>query len=45
MAIGTLFTLFILPVVYLVIAAEHRPREHDADAEETAPLAVRESLA
>jgi len=31
MAIGTLFTLFILPVVYLVAAAEHRPepeREH-----------------
>lgn len=25
MAIGTLFTLFILPAVYLVFAAEHRP--------------------
>jgi len=25
MAIGTLFTLFILPVIYLVIAAEHKP--------------------
>jgi multidrug efflux pump len=45
MAIGTLFTLFILPAVYLVIAAEHRPREHDADIEAPEPLAVRESLA
>lgn len=33
MAIGTLFTLLILPVIYLVIAAEHRPRlvEEDID--------------
>jgi len=45
MAIGTLFTLFILPVVYLVVAAEHQPREHDADVEAPAPLAVRESAA
>ena len=28
MAIGTLFTLFILPVIYLVVAAEHREEEH-----------------
>jgi hypothetical protein len=27
MAIGTLFTLFILPVIYLVVAAEHREEE------------------
>ncbi len=27
MAIGTLFTLFILPVIYLVLASEHRPDE------------------
>jgi multidrug efflux pump len=26
MAIGTLFTVLILPVIYLVLAAEHRPR-------------------
>ncbi len=35
MAIGTLFTLLILPAVYMVLAAEHRPEE---DIEE--PLAV-----
>ena len=33
MAIGTLFTLFILPVIYLVIAAEHRPQEANAELE------------
>jgi multidrug efflux pump len=27
MAIGTLFTLFILPVIYQVIASEHKPDE------------------
>ncbi len=27
MAIGTVFTLFILPTIYLLLAAEHRPRE------------------
>jgi multidrug efflux pump len=32
MAIGTLFTLFILPVIYLTIAAEHKPGELDIDA-------------
>jgi multidrug efflux pump len=25
MAIGTLFTLFILPVIYMVLASEHQP--------------------
>jgi multidrug efflux pump len=31
MAIGTVFTLFILPVIYLVIAAEHRPDEAETE--------------
>jgi multidrug efflux pump len=31
MAIGTVFTLLILPVVYLLVAARHRP-EPSADA-------------
>jgi multidrug efflux pump len=31
MAIGTLFTLLILPVIYLVLAAEHRPLEAEED--------------
>ncbi|MGE0025368.1 MAG: efflux RND transporter permease subunit, partial [Hyphomicrobium sp.] len=34
MAIGTLFTLFILPIVYLVIAAEHRPGENEVEEDE-----------
>ena len=29
MLIGTLFTLFILPSVYLVLASEHTPEEID----------------
>jgi multidrug efflux pump len=38
MAIGTLFTLFILPVIYLVVAAEHRPEEtHDAEPSPAGP--------
>ncbi len=32
MAIGTLFTLLILPAVYLVFAARHAPEERDVDA-------------
>jgi len=39
MAIGTLFTLFILPVIYLVVAAEHKPEENEI---ETPPLTGRE---
>ena len=33
MAIGTLFTLFILPVIYLAVAAEHRADEWDTEGE------------
>jgi multidrug efflux pump len=33
MAIGTLFTLLILPVIYLVLAAEHRPRDAEEDVD------------
>lgn len=33
MAIGTLFTLLILPVIYLVLATEHRPREVEEEFE------------
>jgi multidrug efflux pump len=36
MAIGTLFTLFILPVIYMVLASEHRPEE--AESPEVRPL-------
>lgn len=39
MAIGTVFTLFILPVIYLIVAAEHRPKEafDPQDAPSAAP--------
>ena len=32
-AIGTLFTLFVLPVIYTFFAADHRPRAADEDLE------------
>jgi multidrug efflux pump len=37
MAIGTFFTLFILPVIYLVVAAEHRPAEVEEEPSEPEP--------
>jgi multidrug efflux pump len=42
MAIGTLFTLLILPVLYLVLAAEHRPRhdEEEIDMANVRPAAA-----
>ncbi len=42
MAIGTLFTLFILPVIYMVLASEHRPEE--ARSPEVGPLAGQAGL-
>jgi len=47
MAIGTLFTLFILPIVYLVIATEHRPGENEIEEDEAATPAgpAREAIA
>ena len=36
MALGTLFTLYVVPVFYLWIAADHRHRVEDADAESVA---------
>ncbi|WP_295555286.1 efflux RND transporter permease subunit [uncultured Hyphomicrobium sp.] len=46
MAIGTLFTLFILPVIYLALAAEHRPDELDAEFEGAPPVTpAREAIA
>ena len=32
MTIGTLFTLFVVPVFYSLIAAEHRPDDADVDS-------------
>jgi multidrug efflux pump len=40
MAIGTLFTLFILPVVYLVVAATHKVTRPFDDAAQNEPHAV-----
>jgi hypothetical protein len=31
MAIGTLFTLFILPAIYTVFASDHRPKSVDEE--------------
>ena len=42
MAIGTVFTLFILPAIYLAVAAEHRPEEAIAEPD---PGLVREAVA
>ncbi len=33
MAIGTIFTLFVVPALYLILAAEHRHKEFDEDDE------------
>jgi uncharacterized membrane protein (DUF485 family) len=32
MAIGTLFTLFVLPAIYVLIAAQHIPQTEDEQA-------------
>lgn len=37
MFVGTLFTLFVVPVFYTPIAAEHRPDEPSEAVERTAP--------
>lgn len=37
LSIGTLFTLFVVPAAYMLIAAVHRPEEHVAE-EELAPV-------
>ena len=37
MAIGTLFTLYVVPVFYLWIAADHRHRVADPDAAPISP--------
>lgn len=38
MSVGTLFTLFVLPVLYTFIASDHRPKAKAADAEPELPL-------
>jgi multidrug efflux pump len=37
MTVGTIFTLFVVPVFYTLIAAEHQPLEPSAPPEEVAP--------
>jgi multidrug efflux pump len=39
MAIGTLFTLFVLPAVYTVLAKNHAAAAHSARARELAEVA------
>ncbi|MBH0177770.1 MAG: hypothetical protein HP491_07850 [Nitrospira sp.] len=38
MTVGTIFTLFVVPVFYTLIAAEHQPLEPTTPLEETQPL-------
>jgi multidrug efflux pump len=38
MSVGTLFTLFVLPVLYTFIASDHRPRESAVSAPDEPPL-------
>ena len=33
LGIGTLFTLFVLPAFYMLIARQHRPEDESADDE------------
>jgi multidrug efflux pump len=40
MAIGTVFTLFILPVIYLIIASDHRHAAATTDRPEARPAHV-----
>jgi multidrug efflux pump len=40
MSLGTLFTLFVVPVFYSLIAAQHREPAVEAEAETTAPALV-----
>jgi multidrug efflux pump len=40
MTIGTLFTLFILPAVYMLFAADHRPEAARAPEGEPLPAAT-----
>ena len=38
MTVGTIFTLFVVPVFYTLIAAQHQPLEPTAPAEEGSPM-------
>lgn len=40
MAIGTVFTLFVVPALYLILAAEHRRGESDSDEDNSSPAAT-----
>jgi multidrug efflux pump len=44
MIVGTVFTLFVVPVFYLLMAAEHRAME-EVQAEEKVPLGMQPSMA
>ena len=34
MLVGTLFTLFVLPTIYTLLAADHRPKRQEDDTDE-----------
>ena len=45
MTVGTVFTLFVVPVFYLLIAAEHHTAEVSDEVEDAAPLGLEPGLA
>jgi hypothetical protein len=44
MTVGTVFTLFVVPVFYMLIAAEHRAEAATEEAEPVREVAPRGSL-
>jgi multidrug efflux pump len=40
LSIGTLFTLFVVPAVYVVIAQDHSLRRNDGEAAKAPPVPV-----
>jgi hypothetical protein len=37
MAVGTLFTLFVVPAIYMLVARNHSAKRQTAEADETEP--------
>ena len=45
MVVGTMFTLFVVPVFYLLMAAQHKAEPVIEEVSEEAPFAVHPDLA
>jgi multidrug efflux pump len=44
MVVGTMFTLFVVPVIYSLVAATHKPEEEEDEDEVGAPIAAASAL-